>query len=38
MDENEKLPEENDILFGHNRTNDAIYSKINIKVEIFSAL
>ena len=32
IDENEPLS------FGHNHTNDAIYSKINFKVEIFSAL
>ena len=38
MDENKPLSESNNIPFGHNRTNDVIYSKINFKVEIFSAL
>ena len=38
MDENEPLSKWNNIPFGHNHTNDAIYYKINIKVEIFSPL
>ena len=38
MDENHPLSEENKIPLGHNRTNGAVYSNINFKVEICSAL
>ena len=38
MDENDSLSEVNKIPLGHNRTNDAVYSKINFKVKICSAL
>ena len=38
MDENDPLSEYNNILFGHIRTNGAVYLKINFKVEICSAL
>ena len=38
MAENDPLSEYNSIPLGHNRTNDAIYSEINFKVEICSAL
>ena len=38
MDENDSLPEYIKIRLGHNRTNGAVYSKINFKVEICSAL
>ena len=38
MDENKPLSKYNNIPFGHSRANDVIYSKINFKVEIFSAL
>ena len=38
MDENDSLSEYNKIPLGHNRTNGAVYSKINFKVEICSAL
>ena len=38
MDENDPLTEQNKIPLGLNRTNDAVYSKINFKVEISSAL
>ena len=38
MDENDSLSENNKIPLGHNRTNGAVYSKINLKVEICSAL
>ena len=38
MDENKPLSEWNNIPFGRNCTNDVIYSKINFKAEIFSAL
>ena len=34
MDENDPLAEYNKIPLGHNRTNDAVISKINFKVEI----
>ena len=37
IDENDALPEYNKIPLGHNRTNGAVYSKINFKVEICSA-
>ena len=37
MDENDTLSEYNKIPLGHNRTNDAVYSKIYFKVEICSA-
>ena len=37
MDENDALSEYNKIPLGHNRTNRAVYSKINFKVEICSA-
>ena len=37
MDENDPLSEYIKIPLGHNRTNDAVYSKINFKVEICSA-
>ena len=36
IDENHLLSEYNNIPLGHNRTNGAIYSKINFKVEICS--
>ena len=38
MDENESLSEYNKIPLGDNRTNGAVYSKINFQVEICSAL
>ena len=38
MEENDPLSEYNKIPLGHNRTNGAVYSKINFKVEICSAL
>ena len=38
LDENDSLSEYNKIPLGHNRTNGAVYSKINFKVEICSAL
>ena len=38
MDENDSLSEYIKIPLGHNRTNGAVYSKINFKVEICSAL
>ena len=38
MDENDPLFEYNMIPLGHNRTNGALYSKINPKVEICAAL
>ena len=38
MDENDSLPEYIKIPLGRNRTNGAVYSKINFKVEICSAL
>ena len=38
MDEKDPLFEYNKIPLGHNRTNGAVYSKINFKVEICSAL
>ena len=38
MDENDSLSEYIKIPLGHNRTNGAVYSKINSKVEICSAL
>ena len=38
MDEHDTLSEFNKIPFGHNRTNGAFYSNINLKVEICSAL
>ena len=34
MDENDALSEYNKIPLGHNRTNSAVYSKINVKVEV----
>ena len=34
MDENDSLSEHIKIPLGHNRTNGAVYSKINFKVEI----
>ena len=37
MDENDALSDYNKIPLGHNRTNGAVYSKINFKVEICSA-
>ena len=37
MDENDTLSEYNKISLGHNRTNSAVYSKIDFKVEICSA-
>ena len=37
MDEIDALYEYNKIPLGHNRTNDAVYSKIYLKVEICSA-
>ena len=38
MDENDSLSKYIKISFGHNRTSGAVYSKINFKVEICSAL
>ena len=38
MDENDSLFEYNKIPLGQNRTKVAVYSKINFKVEICSAL
>ena len=38
MDENDSLSEYIKIPLGHNRTNGAVYSKINFKVEMCSAL
>ena len=38
MDENNPLTKKNEIPIGHNRTNGAIYSEINFKAEICSAL
>ena len=38
MDENDPLSEYNKIPLGHNRINGAVYSKINFKPEICSAL
>ena len=38
MDENDPLTEYKKIPLGHHRTNGAVYSKINFKVEICSAL
>ena len=38
MDENDSLSEYIKIPLGHNRTNGAVYSKINFKVELCSAL
>ena len=38
MDENDSLSEYIKIPLGHNRTNGAVYSKINFKVEICFAL
>ena len=38
MDENDSLSEYSKIPLGHNRTNGAVYSKINFKVEICSTL
>ena len=38
MDENDSLSEYIKFLLGHNRTNGAVYSKINFKVEICYAL
>ena len=35
MDENDSLSEYIKIPLGHNRTNVAVYSKINFKVEIY---
>ena len=37
MDENDSSSEYIKIPLGHNRTNGAVYSKINFKVEICSA-
>ena len=37
MDENDALSEYNKIPLAHNRTNDAVYSKIYFKVGICSA-
>ena len=37
MDENDSLSEYNKIPLGHNRTNGAVNSKFNFKVEICSA-
>ena len=37
MDENDSLYEYNKISLGHNRTNGAVYAKINFKVDICSA-
>ena len=38
MDENDPLSELNQIPHGHNRTNGAVYPKINFIFEICSAL
>ena len=38
MDKKHPLCEQNKISLGHNRTNGAVYTKINFKVEICSAL
>ena len=38
MDENDPLSEKNKIPLSHNRTIGAVYSKIDFKVEICSAL
>ena len=38
MDENDPVTEYNKIPLDHNRTNGAVYSEINFKVEICSAL
>ena len=38
MDENDSLSEYFKIPLGHNHTNGAVYSKINFKVDICSAL
>ena len=38
MDENDSLSEYNKIPLGQNRINDAVYSKLNFKVEICFAL
>ena len=38
MDENDSLSEYIKTPLGHNRPNGAVYSKINFKVEIYSAL
>ena len=38
MDENDSLSEYIKILLGYNRTNGAVYSKINFEVVIYSAL
>ena len=38
MDESDLLSEQNKIPLGNNRTNGAVYSKINFKVEICFAL
>ena len=38
IDENDSLSEYIQIPLGHNRTNGAVYSKINFKVDICSAL
>ena len=38
MDENDPLFEYNEIPLGHNRTDGAVISKINFKVEICSEL
>ena len=38
IDENNTLSKYNKIPLGHNRTNGAVYSKIDFKVEICSAL
>ena len=38
MDENDSLSEYIKIPLGHNRTNGAVYSKINFEVEICSTL
>ena len=36
MDENDPLSEQNEMTFGHSRTNGAVYSKTNFKVGICS--
>ena len=38
MNENDPLSEQNKIPLGNKRTNGTVYSKINLKVEICSAL
>ena len=38
IDENDPFSELNKIPLGHNRTNGTVYSEINFKVEICSAL